>query len=206
MGHLFISYSRQDHRMVDRLVDRLEQADLEIWIDREEIQGGDFFQSEIVAAIRQCDAFIVVLSWNSVTSDYVRDELTVAKKLKKRIVPVTLQKSVALPDHLELQLAGLHRIDFATNLDRGIEALMWALSSAPELPSSPIVGPLIGIPQDPPHFLPRDADLDQLKAMLLTAESTFLAIAGQSRSASVQGILLFLLSLQGLTQQGFQLL
>ena len=40
MGHVFISYSRQDTPIIERLVRELEAARVAVWIDREDILGG----------------------------------------------------------------------------------------------------------------------------------------------------------------------
>jgi hypothetical protein len=40
MGHVFISYSRQDQELVDRIIGVLAGAGIKAWIDREGIPGG----------------------------------------------------------------------------------------------------------------------------------------------------------------------
>ena len=50
------------------------------------------------------------------------------------------------------------------------------------------LGKLIGVPNNPPNFLPRDQDLQQLKAMVLESETASVAITGHSKSVAVQGM------------------
>ena len=51
MGHLFISYSRRDTKVVDRLVRKLEIVGHDVWLDREDIQGGALWRQQIVRGI-----------------------------------------------------------------------------------------------------------------------------------------------------------
>jgi hypothetical protein len=41
MGHIFLSYSRDDIEIVGPLIGRLGAAGVTVWIDREDVQGGD---------------------------------------------------------------------------------------------------------------------------------------------------------------------
>ena len=66
--HIFISYSRADEAFVDGLIDKLHQKGLEVWLDRDSIEGGAAWRAAISEAIRECRAFLVVLSPNSVHS------------------------------------------------------------------------------------------------------------------------------------------
>jgi hypothetical protein len=126
MGHVFVSYSRSDADVADRLSDRLEAAGYEVWIDREGIPGGTQWRQQIVRAIKKCDYFIILLSGDSIRSENVRKELDIADNTKKRILPVDISP-VAIPDEMEYQLAGVHRIDLATDFDTGYRKLLSAL-------------------------------------------------------------------------------
>jgi hypothetical protein len=88
MGKIFISYSRKDKGFVDGLVQDLGENGFEVWIDREDIVGGERWRAQIVEAIRSCDAFLIILSPQSVASDNIAKELALAEKNKRRIIPV----------------------------------------------------------------------------------------------------------------------
>jgi len=126
MGHTFVSYSRKDSEIVDRLVKKLEAAGFDVWIDRGGIQGGEQWMERIVNALDRSDAIIAVLSPNSVASHNVRTELSLAHEAEKRIIPADA-KEVAIPAGLRYQLAGLHRIDLESNFDAGCQELIDAL-------------------------------------------------------------------------------
>ncbi len=60
-GSIFISYAHEDEKAAFRLADELTAAGLEIWIDRR-LNPGDDYQSIISQYIRDCCAFVPLLS------------------------------------------------------------------------------------------------------------------------------------------------
>jgi len=114
MGFVFISYSRQDTKIVDHVVARLKSDGFEVWLDRENIKGGDLWRKQIVKAIHTSDAFLLMLSPNSTASDNVRKEVDLAESARRRLFPFVLA-SVDLPEELLYQLSGVQWIEFYTN-------------------------------------------------------------------------------------------
>ena len=110
---LFLSYSRTDAQFAKLLASSLETLGHSVWIDAEDIvaSGEDRWRRSIVNGITRCDAMLLVLSPNSVTSQNVEREVTVAAEMKKRIAPVMYQQC-ELPAGLMYELAGVQRIDF----------------------------------------------------------------------------------------------
>jgi len=62
MDYTFISYSRQDHTFVDKLVADLQQAGIRVWRDTEQIQAGAQWQREIEDALENAVALLYVSS------------------------------------------------------------------------------------------------------------------------------------------------
>src|SRR5215470_6292535 len=77
MAHLFISYSRRDSEFVDRLIVALECYGFQTWEDLKALAGGDIWKAAISKAVRECDAFLIILSPESVSSENVSKELAV---------------------------------------------------------------------------------------------------------------------------------
>ena len=77
---VFVSYSRKDTELVDRLVRDLTMLGHEVWIDRSDLVGGgeDRWRRSIVNTIRDSEAMLIVLSPNSIASENVERELSVA--------------------------------------------------------------------------------------------------------------------------------
>ena len=105
MSHVFVSYSRKDSETVDHIVARLDEDKFDTWIDREEIHGGDLWREEIVEAIDNAYAFVLMLSPDSVASDNVRKEVDLSEQAGKALVPLLLAPT-QLPSAFRYPLAG----------------------------------------------------------------------------------------------------
>jgi len=113
VGHVFVSYSRRDKEIVDRIVEAIEKAGMSVWIDREEIKAGKSWRVQIVEAIDTCDAFVLMLSANSAISENVQKEIDLAQDSGQNTFMVMLEP-VRLPAEIRYQLAGLQFIDIET--------------------------------------------------------------------------------------------
>jgi hypothetical protein len=133
MGQIFISYSRKDKDFVDKLVRDLENSGFSVWIDREDIRGGDSWRKSIVDAIRSCDIFVLVLSPNSVASVNVAKEVSIADSDKARIIPVIYQKCQISAD-MEYQLASVQQISMVEDYQHGLRQLTQAVGGKTEPP------------------------------------------------------------------------
>ena len=85
---IFISYSRRDQEFVTRLASDLDAQVAGVWFDQSAIQLGENWHDEIMQGIRECKAFILVLSPDAAESKYVREEVNKALELGKTIFPV----------------------------------------------------------------------------------------------------------------------
>lgn len=83
---VFLSYSRADQALAQRLAAALQQAGFEVWWDTL-IEGGAAFARSIEAALEASDAVIVLWSKTAAASDWVLDEAARARDLKK-LVPL----------------------------------------------------------------------------------------------------------------------
>jgi hypothetical protein len=75
MKDIFISYSTADKSFVDHLVDSLSREGISIWIDEGEILPGDRIRERINQGILDSRYLLLVLSQNSIRSNWVRVEL-----------------------------------------------------------------------------------------------------------------------------------
>jgi hypothetical protein len=85
---IFISYSRRDQEFVTRLASDLDKQVAGAWFDQSTIQVGQKWHDEIMDGIRECRAFVLVLSPDAAESRYVREEVNKALELGKPIIPV----------------------------------------------------------------------------------------------------------------------
>ena len=131
MGKIFVSYSRNDGEFIDCLIDALQGLGYEFWIDRHDIGAGSAWRAEISKAIRECQAFLLVLSPQSTDSENVTRELSIADSHRRHIIPI-LYQDAQIPASMEYQLADLQTIRFSEEDFAGaLERLDWALSHLP---------------------------------------------------------------------------
>ncbi len=137
MADIFISYSRQDSEQANLLSELLASAGLSVWIDQSGIDVATSWSGEIVDAINECKAFVVLLSPSSMESHNVMKEVSLASEKRKKILPLDLEP-VALTRDFEYQLAGIQRAPM-TNIDAIIRALGKLGLQATSAPSYQIV-------------------------------------------------------------------
>jgi len=101
---LFVSYSHKDKKRVEPIVALIEDMGRRVWIDRTDITGQAGWAGQIVRAIRECRAVVLMTSPNSYGSDQVVRELYLAMNHKKTIVPIEIEPA-DLPDELQYILA-----------------------------------------------------------------------------------------------------
>lgn len=88
MFRIFISYSRRDGSYANKLYRALSHLHVGGFLDQVDIAAGASWDNAIREAIRDADAVVVLLSENSVQSNFVLAELGVAWNLDKPIIPV----------------------------------------------------------------------------------------------------------------------
>ena len=126
-GSVFISHSSKhpDFPFTEALAQKFDGAGLDVWWDKNKLEGGDNFTAEIVEAIIHQYYFVLVLSGNSAGSSWCRRELARAVELGKTIIPLKLEE---VPNEkLPLELAGLNYVDGRQGVDACFPALARAI-------------------------------------------------------------------------------
>lgn len=135
MTQVFISYSRRDIALVEQLAADLKTAGLDVWYDLSGLDGGARWRIEIERAIRESQYVIVVLSPDSVASEWVEREYLFANNLGKEIIPLYYR-----PCDLPLYYLNVHYIDIqGENYKLNLKKLLLALDveSVAKKPSVP---------------------------------------------------------------------
>ena len=91
-------------------VDILRGTGVSVWVDEGKIDAATLWSEEIVDAINNCKAMVVMLSQNSICSDNVVKEVMLASENKKQILPVYLEPT-KIPRKLQYQLAGIQHLE-----------------------------------------------------------------------------------------------
>ncbi len=76
----FISYSTKDQEFADRLYADLQAKGVRCWFAPHDIRGGRKIHEQIDEAIRLHDKLLLILSEDSMASDWVQSEIAKARK------------------------------------------------------------------------------------------------------------------------------
>jgi hypothetical protein len=109
MQKIFLSYSRKDIDFARKLSGDLETAGYDVWWDLTDLRGGDDWVRLIPDAIATSEFFIVVLSPDSIESEWVRKEYTQALSLRKKVVPIMFT-----PSTVPFALNTINYVNFVT--------------------------------------------------------------------------------------------
>ena len=93
------------------LAERLRGQGISVWIDQHAIEGATQWSKEIVEAIKECKALIVLLSSAATASRNVVREVSLASEKNKEILPLVLEET-ELPSEFEYPLAGIQRTQY----------------------------------------------------------------------------------------------
>lgn len=106
---VFISYSRKDMAVADRICEAFDKAGISYFIDRQGIGGGLEFPEVLAENIVSSKLFLLLASSNSYNSKFTTSEIVFAfnKKSKNCIIPYIIDNST-LPLDLELVFAGVN--------------------------------------------------------------------------------------------------
>ncbi len=107
---VFISHSSSDHAAALQFREALTQRGLECRIAPEDIPLGADFTNWISDSIRDCDGVLVMISAAAQLSDFVKSEVTIARGLKKRIIPVHIEP-VKLSSGMDFLLSNVQWLD-----------------------------------------------------------------------------------------------
>jgi hypothetical protein len=129
MTQVFISYSRKDIRFARRLAGDLEKAGFDVWWDISDLKGGDDWVRFIPAAIEASQYFVVLLSPDSIQSEWVAKEYTYAIVKRKKIVPAMIK-----PSAVPFALQTINYVNFTTNdYEIGLNNLLVALGGSQQV-------------------------------------------------------------------------
>lgn len=130
----FLSYSHEDKDAATNIATKLRAGGIDVWLDRWEIQPGDSLVQKIFEeGLSGADAFLALISKNSINSPWVRQELDVAliKRIEgiTRIIPLLLD-GVQPPEHLR----PLRWVDMSGDFDNALREIQMAIFKVYERP------------------------------------------------------------------------
>jgi len=115
---VFISYSTNDFPLVEHVKMLLSNPSVEVFIAEYAVGPGSPLNDTVVSAIQTCDLFVLLWSRNSKSSEYVPQEIGVARGVGKTILPIVLE------DHLELP-GFIKELKYLPAFRNPAESLIW---------------------------------------------------------------------------------
>src|SRR5882724_1392070 len=85
---VFISHSSLDAWIAKVMVEKIEALGAQCWLDKKDLAGGDVILENIILGIDACHEAIVLISPNSVKSQWVPFEIGGVRAQHKRVTPV----------------------------------------------------------------------------------------------------------------------
>lgn len=127
MEQLFFSYSRADNDFALKLARDLRSEGVNLWVDQLDIAAGDRWDQAVEEALGAAPRLLVILSPDSVASQNVMDEVSLAFDEQKKIVPVLSRRC-----NIPFRLRRLQHIDLTVSYDSGLAELLKALKVEPQ--------------------------------------------------------------------------
>jgi hypothetical protein len=125
---LFLSHSSRDKAIVRKLANDLEQAGFTVWLDEWSVRIGECIATKIENALRECRFVLLVLSPQSVASDWVNREWKAkywveVEEGRVRVLPV-LVETCEVPLLLRTKL----HVDLSKGYNVGLDSLVSSLN------------------------------------------------------------------------------
>jgi hypothetical protein len=127
---VFISYSEADEKWVRSLRSHLSEEGFEVWNSASDIAPGDNWLLKSGRALQAADAMIVLLSPDSVKSDWVRSEIEYAlssPQFRGRVIPLLIKPT----DDIPWILRKLHFIRASKDVDETVNRVVAILQKLP---------------------------------------------------------------------------
>jgi len=171
--HVFLSYASTDADRVLAVAAELERAGVTVWLDRSGIPGGTNYGPEIVAAIRGSDAVMLCCSAAAFASPNVRQEVALAWKHERSILPLLLEPA-EIPDDLAYWLEAAQWVEVLDRVDeawlpevmRALVRLGVSIVPPSPVPSSPPARGPVTLPTPLTALLGRDAEVAEVANLL----------------------------------------
>lgn len=123
-NQIFISYSSYDLNFVNKLVEYIENNNFNCWYAYRNINPGTNWRSHIARAISESDVVLLILSNNSIKSEDISRELSLAKTCKKQVIPFKIDNVIPPFGVIAYSLALEQYIDYYQLKDMSCKILL----------------------------------------------------------------------------------
>lgn len=126
MTNIFISHSHKNKEISDQIANDLKAFGYSVWLDTNEFRVGDKVHHRIEKGIQEINCFLVVLSKDSVNSEWVNLEIAKALKSEKdiHVLPI-LHEDCEIPSIL----SNYSYADFTKDYESGFHSILLSLDN-----------------------------------------------------------------------------
>lgn len=175
MNHVFISYSSKEAEIARKVCTYLEGHHIPCWMAPRNVKPGDNYATQIVNAIRKCDALVLLASEGTNQSGHVSNEVSLAFDNRKTIIPFKLQ-DIQFTDEFLYFLGRKHWIEAHRDFNEGLVTLLDTLHNILKSEEITEMGKgtaevpkeTIEIPKDTVEIIRKTANVTEEKQMAVT--------------------------------------
>ncbi len=154
---VFISYSHNDKDFVDMLAMQLVTRNVNIWLDRWELNIGDSLIDKVQEAVDGASALLVILSKSSTNSEWCKKELSsgLLRELEEKrvvVMPVLLE-DCDIPIFVRGQLYA----DFRSNFDDGLRTVIEGIAK--------VTNPYLARAKEPEYHVDWSIDYGEVEGL-----------------------------------------
>jgi hypothetical protein len=190
---VFLCHNSEDKPAVIRIAEQLKDRGLQPWLDKWELQPGLPWQRTLEEQITKIGAAAVFVGDAGIGPWQNMEQEAFLRQFVKRgcpVIPVILRRCKTTPE-LPLFLEGMTWVDFRIPEPDPLEQFVWGITSKKPVTAKPpgktaikdTLGRLVGVPDLPPHFLPRENVLKACRDKLLGESEQKVVITAPSKLA-----------------------
>lgn len=185
---LFISYSSKDKELADSIQTKLTERGVPCWMAPASISPGSDYARDIPVALKNCSAFLLILTDKSQQSIWVPKELGMALDLKKMIFPLhTDDSQISLA--FQFFFENVQLIEAQNHLDTVLDTISDLLNGQLRTPSSADIAS--GLPNKISLFellnirSTREIDIDRIRSQNDVTKSLAVPIGRNEQGETV---------------------
>src|SRR5260221_387214 len=125
MHHIFISYYHDDSDFAEVLINRIEKAGFETWVDSDSLDAGEDGRAEIDQAINAALGLIVIMTPEAGNSEYVTYEWAFEWGAGVKVIPLLYKDAKVRPG-----LEAVQYLNFTSRTTRPWDALIEVVKQA----------------------------------------------------------------------------
>lgn len=221
---IFVSYAHKDNELIFPIIDCLVKDGYRVWYD-EGIDPGSEFSDAIADKIYECEYFLAFISNNYLKSDYCKDELHLARRIKANTLILIYMEEVTLPSGMEMRygrIQAIHKYTY-TDENRFYEKLYSSkglndcknVENVHAISETEIVEPVVTTPVDPTPVVKEskpiiinsnneDESSDTMKTVYVVA-ANIAANMAKDINNRIQALRKIFIEEQAFDNQGFEL-